>query len=663
MQSVLSNEETELRRAEQVLSHTMDQNTSKGIAAVRRIQRQHNLHGVFGTIAELCDVNQGFQKAVEATAGASLFHYVVDNDTTATRLIEILNKERAGRLTFIPLNRVHPRTSNVPKANDALPLIEKLSFDQKFERAFEQVFGSTIVCPNLIVAGQYARSHGVNGVTLDGDRSDRKGAFTGGYQEPKHSRLQAMKNVANLRDKCDSQRARLTELQKAMDEKDQEVTRAVGELQKLEQRSRQLENSYGPLRQELRTKNQTLQKMRDDVDSKMRAKSNIEANMKALTDLQAALESESKTDFKKALTPAEETQLENLSSTVEGLQRTYSSLASQRSDLESQKTMLEIELTEDLRPRLDLLQGSDGITQDGESSSSRDSTNAERELSRITASLDRICASLAEIEASLETTHQSISNLQTRRSETLANQNEIAATIEKSSKRLEKSHQKRRILQQRAAEVAQTIRDLGILPSGVDKYTKISSEKLVKRLHKANEELKKYGHVNKKAFEQYNNFTTQRDNLTNRRGELEASATSIQDLISVLDQRKDEAIERTFKQVSREFALVFEKLVPAGRGRLVIQRRTTRDPAADEDDDADEGAQGRGDGGTENYTGVGISVSFNSRHDDQQRIQQLSGGQKSSYSHILVTPHACSSGIPKSICFSPYHHGTLVLTM
>ena len=31
----------------------------------------------------------------------------------------------------------------------------------------------------------------------------------------------------------------------------------------------------------------------------------------------------------------------------------------------------------------------------------------------------------------------------------------------------------------------------------------------------------------------------------------------------------------------------------------------------------------------ENYTGVGISVSFNSKHDEQQRIQQLSGGQKS----------------------------------
>jgi structural maintenance of chromosome 3 (chondroitin sulfate proteoglycan 6) len=143
------------------------------------------------------------------------------------------------------------------------------------------------------------------------------------------------------------------------------------------------------------------------------------------------------------------------------------------------------------------------------------------------------------------------------------------------------------------------------------------------KLKKVNDALKKYKHVNKKAFEQYNNFTTQRDSLTKRRKELDDSQASISELVEVLDQRKDEAIERTFKQVSKEFATIFERLVPAGRGRLVIQRKT--DQRAREDEDTEEERRES----VENYTGVGISVSFNSKHDDQQRIQQLSGGQKS----------------------------------
>lgn len=130
--------------------------------------------------------------------------------------------------------------------------------------------------------------------------------------------------------------------------------------------------------------------------------------------------------------------------------------------------------------------------------------------------------------------------------------------------------------------------------------------------------------MNKKAFEQYNNFTNQRETLTKRRKELDSSQSSIEELVSVLDQRKDEAIERTFKQVSKEFASIFERLVPAGRGRLVIQRKT--DQRAPEEDDDDEPRET-----VENYTGVGISVSFNSKHDEQQRIQQLSGGQKSKF--------------------------------
>jgi structural maintenance of chromosome 3 (chondroitin sulfate proteoglycan 6) len=129
--------------------------------------------------------------------------------------------------------------------------------------------------------------------------------------------------------------------------------------------------------------------------------------------------------------------------------------------------------------------------------------------------------------------------------------------------------------------------------------------------------------VNKKAFEQFNNFTKQRESLTTRREELEASQMSIRDLIEVLDQRKDEAIERTFKQVSKNFSDVFEKLVPAGQGRLVIQRRHDH-PGQDESS------------AVENYVGVAISVSFNSKNDEQQRIQQLSGGQKSLCALALI---------------------------
>lgn len=124
---------------------------------------------------------------------------------------------------------------------------------------------------------------------------------------------------------------------------------------------------------------------------------------------------------------------------------------------------------------------------------------------------------------------------------------------------------------------------------------------LANKLRTVNEGLKKFAHVNKKAFEQYSNFTKQRDQLLKRREELDKSAKSIEDLVQVLDQRKDEAIERTFKQVAKNFEDVFEQLVPAGRGRLIIQRRIDQDDMDDEDAETQQSM-------IDHYTGVSIKV-------------------------------------------------------
>lgn len=146
---------------------------------------------------------------------------------------------------------------------------------------------------------------------------------------------------------------------------------------------------------------------------------------------------------------------------------------------------------------------------------------------------------------------------------------------------------------------------------------------LVKKLHTVNEGLKKFAHVNKKAFEQYNNFTKQRDTLLQRREDLDKSAKSIEELVEVLDQRKDEAIERTFKQVASNFEEVFEKLVPAGRGRLIIQRRIDQVRLVTlsryqyllfllkDDDEVDE-AEDTQQSTIDNYTGVSIKVNGHS---------------------------------------------------
>lgn len=625
LDSILANASHEVERAERNLSHMMDHNTSRGIAAVRRIKRQYNLEGVYGTMADLFEVNERYRTAVEVTAGQSLFHYVVDTDETATKVLEILQNEKAGRVTFMPLNRLRSKPISMPRASDTIPMIEKMQYDSAYEKAFMHVFGKTIICPNLQVASQYARSHGVNAITPEGDRSDKRGALTGGFHDSRSSRLDAVKHLTKWRDEFESKKTRGTEIRRELEKLDQVITRAVGELQKLEQQKHQVQNSSGPLRHELRSKRELLQKQQDNLDAKRRALRNIEANYASLSDQVNAFEAELKSPFQKALTSEEEESLETLSATVQDLRKQYQELTGGRSELEARKSVLEVELRENLHPRLDQLlsQGLDMADDDN----GGNLKETQREMKRIGKNLEKIGDRLRQVDESIEKSNSRVSELQQRNAETRRELEDLAKSIEKHQRRMEKSMQKKAALTKQAAECAANIRDLGVLPDeAFTKYKNTDSNTVVKKLHKANEALKKYSHVNKKAFEQYNSFTKQRETLTTRREELDASQASIEELIQVLDQRKDEAIERTFKQVSREFHNVFERLVPAGRGRLIIQRKTDRAVRAGEEIDSDDEDARQS---VENYVGVGISVSFNSKHDDQQRIQQLSGGQKS----------------------------------
>jgi len=75
---------------------------------------------------------------------------------------------------------------------------------------------------------------------------------------------------------------------------------------------------------------------------------------------------------------------------------------------------------------------------------------------------------------------------------------------------------------------------------------------------------------------------------------LDESDRSITDLIKVLDARKNEAIEGTFARVTEYFEEVFEALVPAGKGQLIMHRRADEAPSQpidsqvnEEDSDSD----------------------------------------------------------------------------
>jgi structural maintenance of chromosome 3 (chondroitin sulfate proteoglycan 6) len=637
VQSFIEKARKNLEETEKPLRSMTDRNTWQGIKSVRRIKEEHGLDGVYGTLGELFDVSEVYRSAVEVTAGQSLFHYIVDNDDTATTVMEILQKQKGGRVTFMPLNRLRPKAINMPKVSDAVPMLSKIRYDPIYEKAFQQVFGKTVICPSLAVASQYARSHGVSAITPGGDRSDKKGALTGGYYDTTKSRIQAIRRTTKCQEELDAQQEKLEEIRKELTKLEQQITSAVSDMQKIDKRRMQLDSSYGPLRNEIRALGLALQQKRDALEEKKLYKEKVNAAQHDSSQEQQAYETEMNSDFKQSLSSQEQSQLERLGPMIQQLQKQLNDISVARSDLESRKNILDVELRENLRLRLDQLNAQEIEGSSGRGVAANVSSqlkDKQRALKRVEKILSDVQKKFEDAQMELEQTTQTIAALQARKIEKQQNQEELKRSIERHQKRMEKSMQKKALITEKLAEVNRDIRDLGVLPEeAFKKYDKWDSEKAMKRIQQVKESLKKYSHVNKKAFEQYNSFFRERKALRSRLDELVSSNKAIQILIENLDQQKDEAIERTFKQVSKEFATVFERLVPAGKGRLIIQRKTDRQVRQDLEDESDNEPRDS----IESYTGVGISVSFNSKHDEQQRIQQLSGGQKSKLRSIATS--------------------------
>ena len=78
-----------------------------------------------------------------------------------TAILKEMNKQRLpGEVTFMPLNRLHVRRIDYPQTKDAIAMVSKLEYEDCYDKALRYIFGRTLICRNLEVATQLARTTG-----------------------------------------------------------------------------------------------------------------------------------------------------------------------------------------------------------------------------------------------------------------------------------------------------------------------------------------------------------------------------------------------------------------------------------------------------------------------------------------------------------------------
>ncbi|DAC47670.1 MAG TPA: chromosome segregation protein SMC [Candidatus Poseidoniales archaeon] len=185
--------EIKLREAERSLSLAkaeMEQKSgAKGLAggasAVLAARDNQQLQGIIGTVAELCAPKDSSHDVSLATAiGAGMASVVVETDQDAANAIRWLAENRAGRATFLPLNklassRAGGKTVMTARKDGVLGFAhEMLDYDPRIDVAVRFVLRNTLIVENMSIARKHMG--GTRFVTLRGDVIESGGAMVGG---------------------------------------------------------------------------------------------------------------------------------------------------------------------------------------------------------------------------------------------------------------------------------------------------------------------------------------------------------------------------------------------------------------------------------------------------------------------------------------------------
>ncbi|TQD78789.1 hypothetical protein C1H46_035656 [Malus baccata] len=569
---------TEIEKAEKSLDHATPGDVRRGLNSVRKICREYNIRGVFGPIIELLDCDEKFFTAVEVTAGNSLFHVVVENDEISTQIIRHLNSLKGGRVTFIPLNRVKAPRVTYPQNSDVVPLLKKLKFAPNYTPAFSQVFARTVVCRDMDVATRVARNDGLDCITLEGDQVSKKGGMTGGFYDHRRSKLKFMHIIMQNTKSINMKEEELEKVKKMLEdillENDFIYTQSklVTEQQKIDAKRAHDKSEMEQLKQDIANANKQKNLISKACGNKKKSLADVETQITQLRASVAMKRAEMGTDLLDHLSLEEKDLLSRLNPEIADLKEKLVSCKTDRFETETIKAELETNLTTNLERRRQELEA---II----SSVETDNYNGEaeiktQELNDAELLVKDATEQLKRVSETIDSKSKHLKRIKDEKTALKTLEDKYERTLQDEAKELEQLLGKRNMFLAKQEEYSKKIRELGPLSSDAfEAYKRRGIKELHKALHRCNEQLQQFSHVNKKALDQYVNFTEQREELQKRQAELKAGDQKIDELIKVLDQRKDESIERTFKGVARHFREVFSELVQGGHGHLVMMKK------------------------------------------------------------------------------------------
>ena len=695
----LDNTKNNLLQAERAMSRSIPVAVANGLSALDSIVEEIGLvkhKQFFGPLYELISAeSEAFETAIEVAIGPALTHVIVDTDETASKLMKELQSRKAGRITFKPLNQIIALRQtqdrrylndesmdhdikgldNSEENPDAIPLITKVNYPPSIKPAVRAILGRVLLCRNCEVAAEKRKLLKVNCVTLEGEEINQRGALTGGFYDPRESKLRLAKDIQVAKEKYNSIKEEKSKFQDESIRLDQLITQLINKLNKLCADSTSLRRLCNDLKKEIQQNDEENGELKKTLVQIKESLINCSRGLEDLTSQKVNYETELASPMLEKLNKQEQKELADLRVAIIEYKRHQTKRAELLTNAKISVNDLKTEISQNLNKRKDELlciMGKGPLNNSKKLSVNMDHYSKETfailnddskeselfvniEAENHSDLLNSVIQRKNEYYSQLKTIESRLTESQNDRDDIDQKVSQLSSNLETISKQLEETKIKeqklidkltiseelldklltKRSMQLEKREVSsRKIRELGSLSTNelekLDRF--LNSKALITEIKKINESLLKYNHVNKKALDQFISFADRRETLLERKKELDNAENSISELITHLDQQKENDILRTFRQVSKNFSDVFKKLVPTGKGELVMVTRNSLD-----EDEQSSNSNKTKNISIDEFVGVSPRVSFNNKEGENKLLmKQLSGGQRALVALTLI---------------------------
>ena len=238
--------------------------------------------GMHGVLANIIEVPEKYQTAIEMCLGASLQNIVTETEEDAKRLVEHLRKNNLGRASFLPITSVHGKKIDKIKGKEPGVIgiaSDLIKYSKKYEQIVTNLLGRTVIVDNMDTAIKVAKqnSYTFRIITLEGDIINPSGAITGGSVAKKTVNILGRgREIEKLQKDIKSLEEKIKKCEKEKQEYENSIEDIFEEAGSFEKELQEIEITYATEKQKVLLIEENILKQEKSVNKLKEEKQHIE---------------------------------------------------------------------------------------------------------------------------------------------------------------------------------------------------------------------------------------------------------------------------------------------------------------------------------------------------------------------------------------------------